>query len=194
ARRPSELGLLLYAIALFAAGSLALQLVRGAAWPSGDYGVIVLFGALMIGANVLLSVRLGRADQALLPIVATLTALGLVLVERLEPSLATRQMLWVALGTGVLLLTALALPRIEVLARYRYTLLVAGLVVMAATMAFGVDPNGSGARLWLGYNGFYFQPSEIMKVVVVIFFASYLAEKRALIAHSPLRMGRLVLP
>ncbi len=194
ARRPLEFGLLLYSIALLAAGWLALQLVRGAEWPPGDYGVIILFGALMLGANLFLSVRLGGADQALLPIVATLTALGLVLVERLEPSLATRQLLWVALGVGVLVLTALTLPRIEVLARYRYTLLIGGLVVMTATMAFGVDPNGSGARLWLGYNGFYFQPSEIMKVVVVIFFASYLAEKRALIAHSPLRVGRLALP
>ena len=192
--RPLEFGLLLYAVALFAAGSIALQLVRGAEWPTGNYGVIVLFGALMLGTNVALSVRLGRADQALLPIVATLTALGLVLVERLEPSLAPRQLLWVALGTGVLVITALVLPRIDLLARYRYTLLVSGLVVMGLTLVFGVDPNGSGARLWLGYGGFYFQPSEIMKVVVVIFFASYLAEKRALITHSPVRLGRLVLP
>jgi len=192
--RPLEFGLLLYAVALFAAGSLALQLVRGTEWPTGEYSVVIGFAALMIVANLVLSVRLGGADQALLPIVATLTALGLILVERLEPTLAARQMLWVALGTTVLLLTSLLLPRVEILARYRYTLLFTGLLVMGATMAFGVDPNGSGARLWLGYAGFYFQPSEIMKVVVVIFFASYLAEKRALITNSPLRIGRLTLP
>jgi cell division protein FtsW (lipid II flippase) len=194
ALRPLELGLLLYPVALFAAGSIALQLVRGGEKPIADFGVIGLFAALMLATNAALSARLARADQALLPIVATLTALGLVFVERLEPSLAPRQLLWVAIGTGALLLTAFALPRVEVLGRYRYTLLVVGLLVMGATMAFGIDPNGSGARLWLGYGGYYFQPSEIMKVVVVIFFASYLAEKRQLITHSPLRLGRLVLP
>jgi cell division protein FtsW (lipid II flippase) len=49
-------------------------------------------------------------------------------------------------------------------------------------------------RLWLGYGGLYFQPSEIMKVLTVIFFASYLAERRQLIAHAPLRLGPLTLP
>ena len=194
ALRPLELGLLLYPVALFAAGSIALQLVRGQERPIADFGIIGLFAALILATNAALSARLARADQALLPIVATLTALGLVFVQRLEPSLAPRQLLWFAIGTVALLLTAFVLPRVEVLGRYRYTLLIVGLLVMGATMAVGVDPNGSGARLWLGYGGYYFQPSEIMKVVVVIFFASYLAEKRQLITHSPFRLGRLVLP
>src|SRR5438094_5658555 len=93
--RPVELWLLVYPVALFAAGSAALQLVRGAEWPISDLGVIGLFAALMLTMHFALSARLGGADQALLPIVATLTALGLILVERLEPSLAPRQVLWV---------------------------------------------------------------------------------------------------
>lgn len=192
--RPLELWLLVYPVALFAAGSVALQLVRGGDSPVTNLGVIALFAALMTGVHVALSVRLGRADQALLPIVGTLTALGLIFVERLEPSLASRQLLWVVIGAGALLVTAFVLPRIETLRRYRYTLLVAGLVVLGATIVFGIDPNQSGARLWLGVAGYYFQPSEIMKVAVVIFFASYLAEKRALITHSPVRLGRILLP
>jgi cell division protein FtsW (lipid II flippase) len=192
--RPIEFWLLLYPIALFAAGSIALELVRGAEWPISDFGVIAVFAGLMIAVNLVLSARLGRADQGLVPIVATLTALGLILVERLEPSLAPRQLLWVLIGVAALLVTAFALPRVEVLGRFRYTLLAVGLVVMTATMVFGIDPNRSGARLWLGFGGYYFQPSEIMKIVVVIFFASYLAEKRALITHSPLRLGRFALP
>jgi cell division protein FtsW (lipid II flippase) len=192
--RPLELWLLAYSIVLFAAGSTALQLVRGAEWPITDFGVIVLFAALMVGLHLVLSARLGRADQALLPIVATLTALGLILVERLQPSLAPRQALWVVIGAAALVTTTFLLPRIDTLARYRYTLLILGLAVMAATMAFGIDPNQSGARLWLGFSGYYFQPSEIMKIVVAIFFASYLAEKRSLITHAPVRIGRLALP
>src|SRR4029077_10937724 len=69
-----------------------------------------------------------------------------------------------------------------------------GLAMLAITAVFGVDPNGSNTRLWLGFNGFLFQPSEITKVVAVIFFASYLAEKRTLIGNAPLRVGWLTLP
>jgi len=192
--RPLELWLLLYPVALFAVGTAALQLARGAAWPITDLGVIGLFAALMLALHAALSARLGRADQPLLPIVATLTALGLIFVERLEPALASRQALWVVIGGAALVVTAFVLPSIETLRRYRYTLLVIGLIVMGATMVFGIDPNQSGARLWLGFGGYYFQPSEIMKVVVVIFFASYLAEKRALITHSPVRFGKLAFP
>lgn len=191
--RPLELRLLLYPVAFLAVTSVLLQLVRGEGTTAVLSGV-ALFGAVLLAVHVVLSARLGGADQALLPIVGTLAALGLMAVLRLEPSLAARQALWVVIGALSLLVAALALPRADWLARYRYTWLVAGLVVLAATLVFGVDPNQSGTRLWLGFGGLYFQPSEIMKIVVVVFFASYLAEKQALIRHAPLRLGRLALP
>jgi len=192
--RRVELSLLLYPTALFATTTLALQLVRGAQWPAANLTGPMLFGSLFLAVHLVLSARLGKADQALLPVAATLTSLGLAAVDRLEPSLAPRQLLWVAVGALALVFVAALVPSVAWLARYRYTWLVAGLLLLGATLAFGVDPNASGASLWLGFGGYYFQPSEIMKVVIAIFFASYLAEKRALITHAPVRLGRLSLP
>jgi cell division protein FtsW (lipid II flippase) len=192
--RPLELGLLTYSVLLLAAAGLALHFARGNTWDQVDAAVSVAFGLMLLVLHVVLSLRLSRSDQILVPVVATLCALGLVAVARLEPELGTRQALWVGLGGVALLAAALAVPSIEWLGRYRYTWLALGMVGLGVTIVFGVDPNGSGMRLWLGYGGLYFQPSEIMKVLTVIFFASYLAERRQLIAHAPLRLGPLTLP
>jgi len=188
-----ELLLLIYPLAILATGSILLTLVRGDEVSSAVGRSVAAFGLIVLAIHAALSLRLARADQELLPIVAGLAALGLVAVQRLEPGLADRQLLWVGLGAVALIGTALFLPGIEWLARYRYTWLAGGLVVLAVTIAFGIDPNGSGTRLWLGYGGLYYQPSEIMKVVTAVFLASYLAEKRTLMTR-PFMFGRIPLP
>src|SRR5579871_6128256 len=192
--RSLELGLLIYPVLLLGVADLLLLGVRGQAPTASSLATLVVFGALLLFVHIVLCARVGRADQALLPIVGMLTAIGLVAVGRLQPDLLPRQALWVGIGSVALLLTALGLPSVSWLGRYRYTWLILGLTMLAGTILFGVDPNGSGVRIWFGFAGYYFQPAEIMKVVLVIFFASYLAEKRLLIAHSPLRVGRLTLP
>jgi cell division protein FtsW (lipid II flippase) len=191
--RTVELLLLIYPLALLAAGSFLLTLVRGDETSSVLSRSVVVFALIVLAIHAALSLRLARADQQLLPIVAGLAALGLIAIQRLEPSLADRQLVWVGLGAVALLATALLLPHIEWLARYRYTWLAGGLLLLAITIVFGIDPNGSGTRLWLGFNGLYYQPSEIMKVVTAVFLASYLAEKRSLMTR-PFRVGRIPLP
>jgi cell division protein FtsW (lipid II flippase) len=57
-----------------------------------------------------------------------------------------------------------------------------------------VDPNGSGARLWLGFGGVFFQPSEVLKLLLVVFFAAYLDDYRELLTLSSLRLGPISLP
>lgn len=192
--RSSELTLLFYPVALLLVMSLLLQIVRGSDLAGANLAVVVIFGLVLVLVHLVLSTWLGSADQGLLPIVATLTALGLIAVDRLEPSLASRQALWVLIGAGALVAVALGLPSAEWLGRYRYTWLAAGLALLAATMLFGVDPTDSGHRLWIGYAGYYFQPSEIMKIVMAVFFASYFSEKRALITHAAVHIGALRLP
>jgi cell division protein FtsW (lipid II flippase) len=53
--------------------------------------------------------------------------------------------------------------------------------LLGSTLALGVDPNDSGVRIWLGYGGYYFQPSELIKILLVIFLASYLDDVRGLV-------------
>jgi cell division protein FtsW (lipid II flippase) len=97
-------------------------------------------------------------------------------------------------GCAVLLVVAAGPGEIRLLERFKFTYAAAGIGLVALTLVFGVDPNGSGMRLWLGAGPILFQPSELLKVLIVVFFAGYLVEKRELLATQRLRWGFLRLP
>lgn len=170
---------------------------------------------LFIGISFGLSALSPDADQVLLPLVALLAGLSLMLTARLDPSLrelygdtyagvADKQSLWVTLGVGVLALMLfvpwdrifirwLKLSLIDFLDHYRYIWLGLGLLLIFATFVFGVDPNGSGVKVWFNFGAFLFQPSELLKIILVIFMASYLNEHREVVA-SGYKLGPLTLP
>ncbi len=128
------------------------------------------------GSFWVLRSRLPQADPFILPVVALLSGWGLLMLARLAPSALLRQVLWLQISCAAMCVMALlpTLPRL--LRRYRYSLLVAGLFLLGATLVFGVNPSGVGQRLWLGAFGAYYQPSELLKLLLVIYLAAYLAE------------------
>ena len=128
----------------------------------------------------ILRARLALCDPIIVPLVALLTGWGLVLQARLAPARLYRQVLWLVIGCGVLVAVALTPQLTRVLRRYRYSLLSAGIVLLGATLVFGVNPSGFGQELWLGAFGFYVQPSEPLKLLLIIYLGAYLAEKRDL--------------
>jgi cell division protein FtsW (lipid II flippase) len=96
------------------------------------------------------------------------------------------------LGTAVLLVVAILPRNLRLLRRYRYTWLTGGLLLLATTFLFGVNPSGFGATLWLPVpfiGQVYFQPSELLKLLLVVFLASYFDEREALLRFGG-RSGR----
>ncbi|MCR4405709.1 MAG: FtsW/RodA/SpoVE family cell cycle protein [Anaerolineae bacterium] len=196
-RNVTGLTLLALAILFTGTGFVSLSLVErgyvawGTLWPA------IVLGGASLAAWAVLRRWLPAGDPLLLPIAALLCGLGLVLIARLAPNFLGRQVLWVVLGLGAMLAVALLPPapyNLRWLQRYRYTWLTLGLLLLSLTLLFGVNPSGYGARLWLGLSRLYFQPSELLKVVMVVFLASYLAEKRELLAVGGTRIGRWRLP
>jgi cell division protein FtsW (lipid II flippase) len=121
------------------------------------------------------------ADPLLLPLVVVLNGLGLVMIFRLnnyaEPpdkTAAVRQLVWTALAVIVFMLVLALIRDHTVLARYAYTAGLLGLIglVLPAAPIIGAEING--ARLWLQIGPFSFQPAEISKILLMIFFAGYL--------------------
>ena len=192
--RWGELGLLLFPVALLAQGVVLLALVNGTPWRQASWAPVALFAATLLVLHALLAWRLPHADGLLLPVAAALSAIGLLMVGRLEPALFLRQAVWIAVGGAALAAVVLWLPSVDWLARYKYTCAVLGALLVLATFALGVDLNGSGMRWWIGAGGVYFQPSELLKVLLVLFLAAYLAEKRELLMLASLRAGPLRLP
>ncbi|MBN1248062.1 MAG: FtsW/RodA/SpoVE family cell cycle protein [Anaerolineae bacterium] len=140
------------------------------------------WGIAWIGSFWLLRTRLSDFDNLLLSVVALLTGWGLILQARLAPAMIIRQIVWLLLGCSLLCAVALTPELIRWLRRYRYTLLTVGILFLAATLVLGVNPSGYGQELWLGAFGLYVQPSEPLKLLLVIYLAAYLSEKRDLSA------------
>ncbi|MFZ1401095.1 MAG: FtsW/RodA/SpoVE family cell cycle protein, partial [Candidatus Promineifilaceae bacterium] len=124
-------------------------------------------------------------DPYLLPLVGLLTGWGIVLQDRLAPNFLVRQVVWVVLGTAVLASIALLPRNLRWLRRYRYTLLLLGIGLLVGTLLFGINPTGATvAEYWLRLpipflSPVYFQPSELLKLLLVIFLASYFDEREA---------------
>jgi cell division protein FtsW len=106
---------------------------------------------------------------------------GLMFIKRLAPVFGNRQVIWLVMGTLALWVLAYAPRGLRWLQRYRYLWLVGGLLLLGATIVLGRNPAGEGPKLWLGLFDAYFQPSELLKILLVIFLASYLAENRDLL-------------
>ena len=169
--------LLLIPAALVCLSGSALLALNPGANANANYlsdGLIVI--ALLVTASVWQTVWLPRADPMLLPLVGALVGVGMTIVMRVAPVAAGRQVIW--LGVGIVVFSIVVANRrpILFLAGYRYTMAALGVALLAITIVFGIDPNDSGVRIWLGYGGYNFQPSELIKVALVIFLAGYLTE------------------
>ncbi|MCL5264602.1 MAG: FtsW/RodA/SpoVE family cell cycle protein [Chloroflexi bacterium] len=157
------------------------------------YPAFLLIGLLIL-AHVLLFWSRPSSDQVMLPITGMLSAIGLTLVSRLAPKEFSHQIAWVILGFFLMILVVLLPGSVHWLKRYKYTWAILGVALITTTIVFGVDPNGSGERLWLGFGDILFQPSEVLKVLLVVFVASYLDDKRELLSENAFRVGFFKMP
>ena len=201
--RSTELQLLFAPSLLAVVGLLTIFVVpRGDnAWTWGDIWVSLAFVGFIYAISLAFSLAGFDGDQVLFPITAMLAAMGLIVIQRLQPaltargaapaSLAARQLVYLGLGLSSLAIIALWFRRFDWIRRYKYSWLLLSLVLLGFTFAFGEEVNG--ARLWLAVGPFRAQPSEVIKITLVTFMAAYLSDKRDLIGAS-WRLGRLSLP
>lgn len=191
ALRLRELGLLALVALIFALGWAGEAFVRAGTAVDGWYRTPLLFAVLLIVAHAALSVVRFKGDETLLPLVALLSGVSLLLLEYLNPAEERLQFGWLALGLLLMMIVIVGLRDFAVLQRYKYTAAAAGIGLLVVTALFGREING--ARLWLGVGPFQFQPSELMKLLLVIFMAAYLEERREVLARADYRWATLKL-
>ena len=180
-----EAGLLALAAAFVLLNALSLSLAwEGAIRWAHLWGPLAWLG-LLCAAHLILRWRKPMRDPLLLPLTGLLTGWGVILIDRLAPNFLERQVMWMGVGTAVFLLMAIFPRHLNWLYHYRYTWLFGGLALLAGTLIFGVNPSGAGAALWLPLpGGVFFQPSELLKLLLVVFLASYFDEREALLRLS----------
>lgn len=182
-----QAALLLIAAAFVLVNAVALSLAVDGTLRWQHVWAPAVWMLLMGAAHLILHRFKPQRDPFILPLIALLTGWGLVLIDRLAANFLARQVVWLVLGTAVLLAITILPHNLRLLRRYRYTWLTGGLLLLAATLLFGVNPSGFGAALWLPIpfiGQVYFQPSELLKLLLIVFLASYFDERSAMLAVS----------
>ena len=193
--RLAELRLLGWVAALSLAGYVSV--VAAASGRFAWYEIAVPVAVLAIfGALHAFLVAIGfRGDQLLMPIAVGLTGIGFILVERLAPALLLQQLSWLVIAAGAFCVTILIPRDLSVLARYKYTWALLGMLLLISPLLPVVGREINGARIWVGIAGIaQFEPWELVKIALVIFFAAYLEEYREVLSRPPRRFGPIPVP
>jgi cell division protein FtsW (lipid II flippase) len=208
-RRGTELALVLFAVGIAVLAYAAVGLAVDGRIPSGTAGYGAGLAALFLLAHVAVRRFAPYADPLVLPAVALLNGLGLVVIRRLDfaaaeaarqggdalPSAeAPRQLVWTAVGIVGFLLVLAVVRDHQKLQRYTYTAAAAGLVLLLLPALPVLGRTINGARLWVRVGPFTLQPSELAKLLLIVFFAGYLVAKRDALALASRRVAGLMLP
>lgn len=193
-RRRTELGLLALAALVTVFAYVLASLGQQARIPAhlGPFlGVILGLGLVAHLANRRLA---PDANPVLLPIATLLNGIGYVFVARLNEQQAQFQAEWSVVGVFAYIVTLALVRRSRDLDRYRYLLLFVGLGLLLTPLVPHFGENINGERLWVHFGPLSFQPVELAKLALVVFFASYFSEKRELLALPTMRVGNRLLP
>ena len=133
-----------------------------------------------------------KADQLLLPMVAFLSATGLIFLLRLNPAFALRQAAWLAIALVILVLITGYCRNYLFLSDYQYLYVLAGVVLLILPIFLGIEQGG--AKSWLNFGLFQIQTSEVVKILMVLFLTGYLSDNRSVLTVGNKSYGFISVP
>ena len=192
-RRNLELVLLCVAAPLVVLLFAMIALNQGQALDMNTLGVPAGIFVAFVIAHIATRRFAPGADPALLPIAFALSGIGIAFVTRLAPDLAVNQVMWLFLGVAFMVLVLAFVRNLDKVANYKYTLMIAGFLLLLSPLVPGLGQEIYGSRIWLSLGGFSFQPGEIAKIIIVLFLAGYLAQNREMLSVFTVRVGPFTL-
>lgn len=198
-RRNIELILLLVAAPVVALLFVMIAINEGQQVNVDSLSVPIGIFAAFVVAHLAVRKLAPGADPALLPLAFSLSGIGIAFITRIAPftdapNMAQGQVVWLFVGVGCMVAVLLLFRNLDKVANYKYTLMLAGIILLLSPLIPGLGQEIYGSKIWLHIDGFSFQPGEIAKIVIVLFMASYLAENRELLSVFTVRMGPFRLP
>jgi cell division protein FtsW (lipid II flippase) len=201
-RRNVELALLALAVAIVVVAYVNVGLAVSGSFPPDVMTLGLGLILIALAFHVLLRWRAAYADPILLPIVTLLNGLGLVMIHRLDlahgrtigEGLALRQLIWSAHGVAIAAGVLIVLRDHRTLRRYTFTAAVVGFGLLILPLVPGIGRTVNGSRIWIGLGAFTFQPGEVAKIVLAVFFAGYLVQTRDALSLAGRKVLGLTLP
>jgi cell division protein FtsW (lipid II flippase) len=193
--RNRELVGLIPASLLLTAGFAGVFIQRSNVVPTATLTYGAIFLGLCVAGHIFIRITLPHADPYLFPLVALLASFGLVMVYRINPTLARQQAQWFVLGLILFAVTIVLFRDYRRLERYRYTIMLVSLGLLVLPRLPGIGYQANGAYLGIRIPGlFVFQPAEFAKIGLVIFLASYLRDTRQVLVVGARRFLGVTLP
>jgi cell division protein FtsW (lipid II flippase) len=184
--RNLELALLLFAFAIVGASIALVELGALGAIQGPVLALGAGLGVITLVIHLALRFVAPQADPFILPVITLLNGLGIAEIYRLDigrhhsgwEAAGVRQIAWTAMAMLLALAVLLFIRNHRVLQRYRYVAMFVGIVLLLLPMLPGIGQTINGARLWIRFGSFNFQPGELAKIALAIFFAGYLVTAR----------------
>jgi cell division protein FtsW (lipid II flippase) len=197
-RRGAELVLLVLALLVGVSSYALVGLGRDGEVPAD----ILEYGGALVGlaavAHLVVRFRVPYADPVLLPAVVALNGIGLAMIRRIDlasnTSYGSQQLVWAGLSVAGFVATLIVVRDHRRLQALTYTMGFAGIALLLLPLTPGLGVSINGARIWIRFAGFSFQPGEIAKIALAIFFAGYLVVKRDALALAGRRFLGIDLP
>jgi cell division protein FtsW (lipid II flippase) len=208
-RRGTELLLLILAVAIVLGAYANVTLAVDGKLPADLLVNGLALAVLLLIAHLAVRRFAPYADPVLLPVVALLNGIGVVMIHRLElagdrrpddvaPGVlagdALAQLVWTAIGIVLFVIVLIIVRDHRILQRYTYTAMVVGIGLLLLPLVPGLGVEINGARIWIRAAGMSFQPGEVAKIVLMIFFAGYLVATRDVLALASRRFAGVDLP
>ena len=158
--------------------------------------------ALTLAFHVAMRFVAAQADPFILPVATVLNGLGIAGIYRIDiaegdvgfDAVAVRQVLWTSIAVGCAIAVLVLVRNHRILQRYTYIAMFVGVILLLLPMLPGIGRTISGARVWIGVGSFTFQPGEVAKIALAVFFAGYLVTRRDSLAIVGRRFLGLQLP
>ncbi|ANG84637.1 FtsW/RodA/SpoVE family cell cycle protein [Microbacterium aurantiacum] len=184
-QRNRELALLIFALALTWS---AVALVQLGALGEINWRFLIYCGgltALVVALHIVLRLVARDADPFVVPIATLLTGLGIAMIYRLDiaairfgwGAFSTRQLAWAGIAVVLAIAVVVLLKNYRVLFRYTYIFGFVGILLLVLPVIPGLSAGGN-ADVWVDVGFFTFQPGELAKLCLAIFFAGYLVRTR----------------
>jgi len=199
-RRGVELVMLILAMGLVTGTFVLTNLNLYGELPEHWWWGVAGYAGIGLIAHGVIRWRTPYADPLLFPLVYLLNGLGLAMIYRLDQGTrpvmhsAELQLVWTAISVGVFIVVLVLLRDHRSLQRFPYLSFLAGLTILMLPLVPGVGRENFGARIWIKIGSYSFQPAELAKIVLAVAFASYLVEKKDVLALAGARVAGIDLP
>ena len=116
--------------------------------------------------------RLKNYNFRLVIWLVALSGLGILLVGSAKESLQGKQIFGVILGLAVM--TVISLIDFSWILNFYWIIYVFNMAMLLLVIVSPYGKNSGGATRWINIGGFQFQPTELSKILLILFFARYL--------------------